>query len=52
MPELSAEEQEEYDNATECHICDEPFNSSDGSNNQKKVRDHCHILQVCIIIYG
>ena len=21
MPELSAEEQEQYDNATECHIC-------------------------------
>ena len=42
MPTLTAEEQAEYDNATDCHICGEPF-----LEGQQKDRDHCHILGVC-----
>ena len=30
---------QEFDNASECHICNEAF-----TDGEKKVRDHCHIM--------
>lgn len=38
MTPLTAAEQEQYDNATICHICESPLLNSDD-----KVRDHCHL---------
>ncbi|CAH1107474.1 unnamed protein product [Psylliodes chrysocephalus] len=38
MQPLTPEEQEAYDNAKICHICERPFNAFN-----KKVRDHCHL---------
>ncbi|CAH1099545.1 unnamed protein product [Psylliodes chrysocephalus] len=38
MQPLTQEEQDAYDTATICHICEKPFNSTN-----KKVRDHCHL---------
>ena len=38
---LSSDEQQQFNDAIKCHICNEKFtNTKDG----KKVRDHCHIL--------
>ena len=37
--ELSPEEQQHFNAATECHICGRKFAVDD-----KKVRDHCHML--------
>ena len=34
--EISAEEQEQFDSATKCWVCGDPF------EDEKKVRDHCH----------
>ncbi|CAH1099678.1 unnamed protein product [Psylliodes chrysocephalus] len=39
MLPLTPEEQEAYDNATVCHICERPFDAFN-----KKVRDHDHTL--------
>ncbi|CAD6224471.1 GSCOCG00011777001-RA-CDS, partial [Cotesia congregata] len=38
LPKLTDEEQKSFDEAVNCHICNEPFKSA----NDKKVRDHCH----------
>ena len=38
MKSLTRDEEEEYRNATICHICEEPFSATD-----IKVRDHCHL---------
>ena len=39
MPTLTAEEQEHFNNASECHICGEEI-----KEGEKKDLDHCHIL--------
>ncbi|CAH1107138.1 unnamed protein product [Psylliodes chrysocephalus] len=39
MQKLTPKEQEAYDNATNCYICEKPFDVFN-----KKVRDHCHLL--------
>ena len=39
MPILTTEEQEQFDNASECHICGEEI-----KEREKKDLDHCHIL--------
>ena len=39
MPELTTEQQEQFDNAIDCHICGEKFKEGD-----KKIQDHCHVL--------
>ena len=41
MKQMSSQKREEYDNATECYICRQPF----GKNDPKgpKVSDHNHI---------
>ena len=36
---FTSEDKQEFDNASECHICNEAF-----KDDEKKVRDHCHIL--------
>ena len=36
---FSSVNKQEFDNATECHICNEAF-----KDGEKKVRDHCHIM--------
>ena len=38
MINLTAEEWEKYNSATQCHICEKPFAPDDS-----RVRDHCHL---------
>ncbi|KAL6418427.1 hypothetical protein ACFW04_012100 [Cataglyphis niger] len=38
MTPLTADEQERFRDATNCHVCEKPFESGDA-----RVRDHCHL---------
>ena len=40
MKRMSAQKREEYENATECYICGQPFEEDDPK--RPKVRDHDH----------
>nr|XP_022910638.1 uncharacterized protein LOC111421694 [Onthophagus taurus] len=46
MLPLTIDEQQNFDSAENCFICQNPFTS-----DQVKVRDHCHISVVTIVIY-
>ncbi|XP_057316769.1 uncharacterized protein LOC130657785 [Hydractinia symbiolongicarpus] len=41
---ITPEEENEHNNASECHICMKPFNDPE---NNRKVRDHCHYTGLC-----
>lgn len=52
MLPLTNEQQEEYDAATICHICEDvnkPFNSENIADS--KIRDHCHLTGIFLNIY-
>ncbi|EZA52005.1 hypothetical protein X777_09439 [Ooceraea biroi] len=38
MVELTRDEREKFDSATQCHICEKPF-----APDNTRVRDHCHL---------
>ena len=53
MEDLTPEQQDQYDNATTCWICNAEF-TEDYEEKNYKVRDHCHIrgnLEVLHTIY-
>ena len=39
---LTTQEQEEFNKATLCHICEKEFSFGDKTGKMLKVRDHCH----------
>ena len=44
MQPLSTLQQQHYSHANQCcYICKRSFNPFDGDNNNRKVRDHCHL---------
>ena len=43
MQSLSTLQQQHYSHANQCYICKRSFNPFDGDNNNRKVRDHCHL---------
>ena len=47
MKQMSAQKREEYENATECYICRQPFEKDDQKG--PKVRDHDHITGFFIV---
>ena len=46
MNKLTMEEEEDFLNATHCHICESPFKEGD-----QRVRDHCHLTGKYLFIY-
>lgn len=43
MKKLSYTEKLNFNNSTQCHICDGDFNDNDDDDGNYKVMDHCHL---------